>query len=118
MRYQDEVVEGAEIVRPYMVTGGRTRANDRELPIETLVSATSHGRRQRPRLQFEQGDIIDLSYTTMSIAELAATLSLPLRSVQVLVSDLVAEGCLEPSSTVDVADIAMLNSIRSAIYAL
>ena len=76
----------SDLVRPFVMTGGRTRAVD-TLRVETLVQTSANA----PDAAFEPGRIIQLCRTPHSIAEVSAKLELPLGVVRVLVGDLVAE---------------------------
>ncbi|MET8700965.1 DUF742 domain-containing protein [Kitasatospora sp. NPDC004723] len=77
-------------VRPYVITGGRSRSTRPELAIESLVSALP----EQPELpedallNREHQRIVDLCRSLLSIAEVAAHLGLPLGVVKVLVGDL------------------------------
>lgn len=94
----DDTTEGAEdrpytrLTRPYALTGGRTVPSDRNLAIEALVETSWHGYDARDELQFEKAEILDLTMRTISVAEVAAHLRIPLGSARVLVSDLADEG--------------------------
>jgi hypothetical protein len=85
-------VEETSAVRPYAVTGGRTRpgANAQALPFEALVqSLRAPGQGMTP----EKRVILDLTAVEfLSIAELSAHVKLPVGVVRVIVSDLVDEG--------------------------
>ena len=81
-----------DFVRPFVITGGRTRPPDRRLQVETVVAAT--GERGEVELAFESASILELCSYPLSIAELGARLRLPVGVVRVLVGDLVAEGLL------------------------
>jgi hypothetical protein len=83
-----------DFVRPFVITGGRTRATDASLKIETMVQAVS---RPRDDLNYEKARIVDLCYEPISIAEIAAELGMPLGVAMVVVGDLVDENCLESS---------------------
>ena len=63
-------------VRPYAMTGGRTRPTHDALEIETLVCTTSVGE-QTPKLTVEQRAIAALCHDILSIAEVSAKLHLP-----------------------------------------
>jgi Protein of unknown function (DUF742) len=63
-------------VRPYAMTGGRTRPTHDDLEIETLVSTTSVGE-QPPKLTVEQRAIAALCHEILSIAEVSARLHFP-----------------------------------------
>ena len=81
-----------DFVRPFVITGGRTRANDETLRVETMVQTVSD---QGSRLSFEHARIVDCCWEPLSIAEVAAKLAMPLGVAIVLVGDLVDAGCLE-----------------------
>ncbi|MGH1492682.1 MAG: DUF742 domain-containing protein [Acidimicrobiales bacterium] len=82
-------------VRPYTVTGGRTKA-DIELEIETMIQTTTQtassagGWQTDSRgLISESRALLELCVTPLSIAEISAHLRLPLQVIKVLVGDLV-----------------------------
>ncbi len=81
-----------DFVRPFVITGGRTRAADSSLKMETMVQTVG---RPRDDLNFEMARIVDYCYEPISIAEIAAELSVPLGVAMVIVGDLVDDGCLE-----------------------
>ena len=81
-------------VRPYALTGGRTRsAND--LPIETIVKANLRGLSLASQLTLERRRIVTMCMVPLSIAEISAHLHVPLGVARVLVGDMYAEGLLE-----------------------
>jgi Protein of unknown function (DUF742) len=80
-------------VRPYAMTGGRTRPTHDDLEIEALVSTTSMGDRTS-RLTVEQRAIAALCHDILSIAEVSAQLHLPLGVIRVLVGDMADERLL------------------------
>ncbi len=86
----DQPVPGRRRVRPYAMTGGRTRPTHDTLEIEALVATTSVGE-QTPKLTVEQRAIAALCYDLLSIAEVAARLHLPLGVIRVLVGDMADE---------------------------
>jgi len=83
-----------DFVRPFVITGGRTRAADASLKVETMVQSVD---RPLTNLSFEAARIVDLCYEPISIAEIASELGIPLGVAIVVVGDLVNENCLEPS---------------------
>jgi Protein of unknown function (DUF742) len=83
-----------DFVRPFVITGGRTRAVDASLRMETMVQ-TIEG--SRGHLNFEHARIVEHSLEPVSIAEIAAQLDMPLGVAMVLVGDLVAQERLEVS---------------------
>jgi hypothetical protein len=88
------------VVRPFIVSGGRTRPLQDNLRIETLVSAPP-ALLSAP-LNFEARRIAQLCQTPKSIAEIAVTLGVPIGVAKVLVADLAmarAVICHQPTQT-------------------
>ncbi|WUH90709.1 DUF742 domain-containing protein [Streptomyces sp. NBC_00433] len=77
-------------VRPYAMTGGRTRPRY-QLAIEALVSTTAEPERLRGQLP-EHQRICLLCREVKSIAEISALLTIPLGVVRILVADLAEAG--------------------------
>ena len=98
----DDEPTGA-LVRPYAVTGGRTRPRV-EIAIEALVETTPRGRSRTDGLAHgrEQQYIVTLCDGRLqSLAEISARLQLPLGVARVLVADMAADGMVavyEPTS--------------------
>src|SRR4051812_23127055 len=78
------------VVRPFFVTGGRTRPLHDGLRIETLVTAPPAA--LHAPLRFESRRIVELCQQPRSVAEVAVGLGVPLGVARVLVADLVTEG--------------------------
>ncbi|MCY0933374.1 DUF742 domain-containing protein [Streptomyces sp. H34-S4] len=80
-------------VRPYSLTGGRTRFTQ-ILHVETFVAALDAkvSEPQRSDRMPEMPAIVELCRRMRTIAEIAALLKLPLGVVRVLVSDLADQG--------------------------
>jgi hypothetical protein len=100
-------------VRPYAMTGGRTRPTHDDLEIEALVSTTSVGD-QTPRLTVEQRAIAALCHHLLSIAEVSAQLHLPLGVIRVLVGDMADEHLVivyRPAHAGDRPDAALLERV-------
>lgn len=114
--------DGARLVRPYTVTGGRTRSTAKsELPMETLVLASARGRVAVTGLRFERADVVRLCDHLQSVAEVSARLSLPLGVARVLVGDLHAEGLLEvhlPPTARQGPDVSLLGKVLDGLQAL
>ena len=115
--------EEASTVRPYMVTGGRTRSRSDVMPIEALVKAT--GAPPGSLHQPEKRRILELTERQyLSIAELSAHIHLPVGVVRVLVGDLSdeqlvrihgvngSERTYDPATTLSVLE-SVLNGISS-----
>ncbi|MDH2387464.1 DUF742 domain-containing protein [Streptomyces sp. HNM0663] len=86
-------------VRPYSLTGGRTRFGH-VLLVETFVAALDApaGRKELPngslatRVMPELRAIVELCRRMRTVAEISALLKMPLGVVRVLLSDLVDQG--------------------------
>ena len=81
-----------DFVRPFVLTGGRTRSRDTSLRMETMVQTVNDA---PGSLTFEHARIVDYCWEPRSIAEVAAEILAPLGVAIVLVGDLVEAGCLE-----------------------
>jgi hypothetical protein len=116
-----EVVFESLSVRPYAVTGGRTRSNGELIPIEALVSVVG---RPAAQLSTEKSRIVELALTQyLSIAELSAHMHLPVGVVRVLVGDLVEEGHARVHGAVashynPATTLSVLESVLDGISAL
>jgi hypothetical protein len=102
-------------IRPFMLTGGRTRPVQDGLRIETILSA-------RPAalsapLRFEVRRIVELCQRPRSVADVAVALGVPLGVTRVLVADLVVEGHLRREEQAELS-IAMIERIRDRVRAL
>jgi len=104
------------MVRPFMLTGGRTRPLTDGLRIETLLSAAPAA--LSAPLRFEAGHIVRLCQAPMSIADLSAALRVPLGVVRVIVADLVTDGYLRISEQLGELPIALIERIRDRVRAL
>jgi hypothetical protein len=78
-------------VRPYAVTGGRTRSRH-QLLVETMVSVPDYDAGFGATLLPEARGVYELARRPVSLAELSAELSISLGVVRVLVSDLATDG--------------------------
>lgn len=81
-----------DLVRPYLMTAGRTRPANASLAVESM--AVRRHEADVTALRFEPADIADLCTEPLSVAEVAARLDLPLGVARVLVADLEADGVL------------------------
>ena len=65
-----------------------------------MVSPTAEASASMPTLQFERQQIVGQLAQPTAIVEIAAKLGLPLRAVQVLVSEMIGDGLLRQHATV------------------
>ena len=83
-------IEQQPLVRPYAMTGGRTRPRY-QLAIEALVHTSAEPARLQGQLP-EHQRICRLCYEIKSVAEISALLSIPLGVARILVADLAEAG--------------------------
>lgn len=119
-----EPVSTIRSVRPYVVTGGRTRARV-DLRVETLVSSTADpdgeaGDDLDEELG-ERGTVLQMCTLPRSVSEVAAVIGVPLGVARVVIGDLAAEGRLRVHAGVDAADgpdLALLDRVLSGLRRL
>jgi hypothetical protein len=102
-------------VRPFIMTEGRTRPLHDGLRMETLVHA-SPAALSAP-LRFEHRTIVELCQRPTALAEVAATLRVPLGVARVLVADLYADNLVllrEPTEL----PVHVIERIRDLVRAL
>lgn len=117
MTYEPQDQSGdSGAVRPYVITGGRTRATESDLPIETVVQVT--GSAGSSELDFERRAIAGLCAEPQSIADLAGLLDLPLGVARFLVSDMASDGLLRTNGTADPSDPAFIAQLIDGIRSL
>jgi Protein of unknown function (DUF742) len=120
--------DDAGSVRPYTVTGGRTRPSSPDLPVEALVEALGRPARSATAAAApaERRRILELtSGQYLSVAEISAHLRLPVGVVRVLVGDLSDEGLVRVHglTTTDAAGdaaaaLSVLESVLDGLSAL
>lgn len=109
-RTMDDVV-----IRPFLLTGGRTRPARDDLSVETLIQSDPFA--STALLRFEARRIVEICARPRSVAELSAALRVPLGVVRVLVSDLVAEGLVTLVAQQDLS-VQLIERIRDRVRAL
>jgi hypothetical protein len=109
------------VVRPYVLTGGRTSSSlgvfELHAPVLALIATEQLGRSATP----EARRIVELSQTPMSVAELSARLSAPVGVVRVLVGDLVDARMIQVRQTEDRSehrDVRLLERLLEGIRAI
>lgn len=80
-------------VRPYALTGGRTRSRH-QLLVETMISVPNYDPEVSASLLPESHSVYEHARRPISLAELSVLLSIPLGVIRVLVSDLAAQGAI------------------------
>ncbi|MFN0029823.1 MAG: DUF742 domain-containing protein [Acidimicrobiales bacterium] len=114
-RYEDEF-EDKPLVRPFMVTGGRTETN---LALEAMVVDVQQGKASIPQ-GTEYQLLYELCANPQAVAELSARASMPLGVVRILLSDLISGGALvlAEAGTPGMDDLDFIDRIIGAIERL
>jgi hypothetical protein len=113
--------DAGPVVRPYAVTGGRTRPTNRTLELVALVSTTPRGRVAATGLEPEQRAIAIICQQLQSIFEIAAQLEMPLGVVRVLVSDMLDVGLVSvhrPARPTGRPDSALMEKVLDGLQTL
>jgi len=103
------------VVRPFIVTSGRTRPLRDDLRIETLVQA-------RPAalsapLRFEERTIVRLCQRPLSIAEIASALGVPIGVARVVIGDLATAEHVSIAESGELS-LATIERMRDLVRAL
>ncbi|HWS39494.1 MAG TPA: DUF742 domain-containing protein [Actinoplanes sp.] len=104
------------LLRPFMLTNGRTQPLQDGLRIETQLYAAPAA--LSAPLRFESRHVVELCQRPMSVADLASALQTPLGVVRVLVADLITQGLLRTGDLPGVPTVALIERIRDRVRAL
>jgi hypothetical protein len=107
-------------LRPYAMTEGRTEPSGSDLAIEDLVGSAGTGE-PPPWLSQEHQSIATACRETLSVAELAARVDLPLGVTRVLVGDLASQGRVtvhRPPSHAGGPNVALLEQVLHGLQRL
>lgn len=109
-------------VRPFGLTGGRTKPSRSDLDLTTQVmrSMSEQAIREEHHYQLkmspEMHAIVDLAGHPVAVIEIAGRMApLPLSTVQITVSDMVDSGLLTIIPTFRSVDIALLERIKDGL---
>ncbi|MEV3911333.1 DUF742 domain-containing protein [Streptomyces canus] len=115
--------EAGPLVRPYAMTGGRTKPGPTGVRFDLIALVTQDvgapGADDDTALGPEHRALIDLCRTeTQSVAELSADADLPVGVVRVLLGDLLELGCVTVSRPVPPAQLPDERILREVIEGL
>jgi hypothetical protein len=115
--------EAGPLVRPYAMTGGRTRPGPSGVRFDLIALVTldpgAPGLDEDTALGPEHRALIELCRTeTQSVAELGACADLPVGVVRVLLGDLLELGCVTVSRPVPPAQLPDERILREVIEGL
>ncbi|WP_372441833.1 DUF742 domain-containing protein [Actinoplanes campanulatus] len=104
------------VIRPFMLTGGRTEPLQDGIRIETLLHAAPAA--LSAPLRFESRRIVELAQAPMSVADLSVALRAPLGVVRVIVADLITQGYLSVEDQSGELSTSLIERIRDRVRAL
>ncbi|WP_307798290.1 DUF742 domain-containing protein [Actinoplanes flavus] len=104
------------VIRPFMLTGGRTEPLHDGIRIETLLHAAPAA--LSAPLRFESRRIVELAQAPMSVADLSVALRAPLGVVRVIVADLITQGYLSVEDQPGELSTSLIERIRDRVRAL
>jgi hypothetical protein len=107
------------VVRPYALTGGRTRPVGEAIDLLALVSSTD-ATMNEPLLGPEQAAVIRQCRQPKPVADLASDLDLPLGVVRILLSDMREQGLvvIRPPVRNRLTDPKLLKDVADALRRL
>ncbi|WP_373921958.1 DUF742 domain-containing protein [Streptomyces sp. T12] len=107
------------LVRPFTLTGGRTRPSRTDFTLITTVTAVDPPPERAPRPQPEQARILRRCARPLAVAELAAHLDLPVSVVAIMLCDLLEAGLItvHPPHPVTprAPDLDLLQKVRDGL---
>jgi hypothetical protein len=112
---------GRAVVRPYVLTRGRTRTDGIDVPLDAIAIACVPADAPMPDATPETIGIVALSQEPLALVEIAARLGLALGVARVLVGDLATTGivALRAPRPVDAhTDTQLLERLLDGIRAL
>jgi hypothetical protein len=109
------------VVRPYALTGGRTRPRGESFDLLAVVGSAVDSRAvERMLLEPEHAQVLKLCRRPMPVADLASDLDLPLGVVRIMLSDLRERGLVtigKPART-GLTDPQLLKDVADALRRL
>jgi len=110
--------EAGPVVRPFALTGGRTRPDTSDFDLMTLVVQSPEPLYGSLLLGPEHEAILDLCRTPVSVAEIASSLDLAIGVVRVLLGDLLTEGRISVRTQAPLAQFPPSRIIKEVIDGL
>ncbi len=110
--------EAGRLVRPFTLTGGRTRPSRADFTLITTVTAVDPPPERAARPQPEHTRILRLCARPLAVAELAARLDLPVSVVVIMLCDLLEAGLITarpPRSVTGTPDLDLLEKVRDGL---
>ena len=107
------------LVRPFTLTGGRTRPSRADFTLITAVTAVEPVPARAPRPPPEQSRILRLCAEPLAVAEVAALVDLPVSVVVIMLCDLLEAGLITARPPHPVSrtrpDMDLLQKVREGL---
>ncbi|MEU6347749.1 DUF742 domain-containing protein [Streptomyces sp. NPDC047072] len=107
------------LVRPFALTGGRTRPSRADFTLITTVTAVDPPPERARRPQPEQARILRRCARPVAVAELAALLDLPVSVIVIMLCDLLEAGLISAHPPRPVSgrtpDLDLLQKVREGL---
>lgn len=112
--------DAGPVVRPYALTGGRTRPIGETFDLLALVTTANTQSVDTILLEPEQIDVMRLCRQPTPVADLASDLDLPLGVVRILLSDMRERGLItiRPPARTRLTDPQLLKDVADALRRL
>ncbi|ETK34661.1 hypothetical protein MPTA5024_18000 [Microbispora sp. ATCC PTA-5024] len=110
--------EAGPVVRPFALTGGRTRSSGEKLDLIAMVTATGASPAVGAGLGPEQRRILEITRHGASVADIASEVDLPLGVVRVLLGDLLDLGLVAVRAPGKVAPLPSERILKEVINGL
>ena len=118
MSFEEHEEDEGSLVRPFLLTKGRTRSSGVPVVMESLIDRRAIDDDTYRRLDRTKRDIFDLLSERLSAAEVSAKLRLPLGVICVLVGDMGGDGVLQVHKAADTGDEQLLRRLIDGVRAL
>lgn len=113
--------EAAELVRPYVITKGRSLPDDEQFSLITLITAVTDHQQRPNRLSPEEQRLLTMcTGGYLSVAEIAGHTRLPLGVVKILLAALAEGGYIvirPPAARAHVTDVRILEEVLNGLRA-
>jgi hypothetical protein len=106
------------LVRPFALTGGRTRPSRADFTLISMVTAVDPPPVRAPRSQPEHQRILRRCAEPIAVAELAALLDLPMSVIVIMLCDLLEAGRITvrpPHPVAATVDLDLLQKVRDGL---
>ncbi|MDP9863756.1 MULTISPECIES: DUF742 domain-containing protein [Streptosporangium] len=110
--------EAGPVVRPYALTGGRTRSSSTAFDLLSMVVATGSAVSASSHLGSEHRRLLGLMRRTRPIVEVASDVGLPIGVIRVLLGDLLDQGLILVRSPLPAATAPAESLLREVISGL